>query len=151
MALTRADLAQAVFISMIAAAGLVWSVGGAAEPSKREQIAVGSKVYAQHCASCHGDNLQGQPNWRKQLSSGKLPAPPHDETGHTWHHPDWQLFEMTKSGRNPFAVANRKTDMPAFAAVLTDEEIWAVLEFIKSRWPEKIRLRQAEFTRKLKQ
>ena len=140
-----------IFISTIAAAGLVWSVSGAAEPSKRERIAVGRNMYAQHCASCHGDDLQGQPNWRKRLSSGKLRAPPHDETGHTWHHPDWQLFEMTKSGRNPIAVANRKTDMPAFAAVLTDEEIWAVLEFIKSRWPEKIRSRQAEFTRKLKQ
>lgn len=137
------------FAVMLAAVGLLWSAGSEAGSSQTEQVAVGRNVYEQSCASCHGDNLQGQPNWRQRLASRRLPAPPHDETGHTWHHPDWQLFEMTKSGRNPIAPANAKTDMPAFASILSDEEIWAVLEFIKSRWPEKIRRRQAEFTRNL--
>ena len=136
------------FAVALAAASLFWSAGSEAGSSKT-QGALGKKLYAQHCASCHGDNLQGQPNWRRRLPNGKLPAPPHDETGHTWHHPDWQLFEMTKSGRNPFAPANIKTDMPAFTGTLSDQEIRAVLEFIKSRWPEKISRRQAEITRNL--
>jgi mono/diheme cytochrome c family protein len=37
--------------------------------------------------------------------------------------------------------------MPAFGQTLSDEKIWAVLAFIKSRWPEETRARQAEITR----
>ena len=114
--------------------------------SETGRVARGGEAYAQHCGSCHGEKLEGQPDWRKRLPNGRLPAPPHDETGHTWHHPDWQLFDMTKTGRNPTAFVHTETDMPAFANVLTDEEIWAVLEFIKSTWPEKIRRRQADIT-----
>lgn len=33
--------------------------------------------------------------------------------------------------------------MPAFKGRLADEEIWAVLAYIKSRWPEEIRRKQA--------
>ena len=70
-------------------------------------------------------------------------------TGHTWHHPDWQLFEITKSGRNPIAPAGTKTDLPAFEDALTDVEMWAVWDFIKSLWPERIRERQANITRNM--
>src|SRR4051812_48817691 len=48
----------------------------------------GKIVYAQHCASCHGANLEGQPDWQHRMPNGRWPAPPHDATGHTWHHPD---------------------------------------------------------------
>ena len=34
--------------------------------------------------------------------------------------------------------------MPAFEGILHDEEIAAVLSFIKSRWPERIRQRHDE-------
>jgi mono/diheme cytochrome c family protein len=37
--------------------------------------------------------------------------------------------------------------MPAFAGTLTDEEIWAVLAYIKSAWPEEIRKAQAAVNR----
>jgi mono/diheme cytochrome c family protein len=40
--------------------------------------------------------------------------------------------------------------MPAFGNVLTDAEIWAVLAYIKSRWPTEIRERQAEISRRAK-
>jgi mono/diheme cytochrome c family protein len=60
-------------------------------------VARGKVVYKEHCASCHGANLEGQPNWRHRLPNGRMPAPPHDPTGHTWHHSDKQLFEMTNS------------------------------------------------------
>ena len=144
---SQATLGANVLAVTLAAVGLFWSVDGGADQSETELAAVGSTVYVEHCASCHGDNLQGQPNWRNRLPSGQMPAPAHDETGHTWHHPDWQLFEITKSGRNPVAPANTKTDMPAFEDALTDAEVWAVLDFIKSRWPENIRERQADITR----
>ena len=45
----------------------------------------GFNNYQEYCASCHGVNLEGQANWRSRNQDGTLPAPPHDETGHTWH------------------------------------------------------------------
>jgi mono/diheme cytochrome c family protein len=92
-------------------------------------------VYAQHCAACHGAKLEGQPDWRKPLPNGRMPAPPHDESGHTWHHPDHVLFGITRIGLvAPYAPARYQSDMPAFADKLSDDEIWAVLAYIKSHW-----------------
>ena len=107
-----------------------------ADPANAVQTALGQTVYARHCASCHGAKLEGQPNWRARLPSGRLPAPPHDATGHTWHHPDELLFGITKFGPVPgrFAPPGYQSDMPPFEGVLTDEEIWAVLAYIKSKW-----------------
>lgn len=101
-------------------------------------VSAGQFVYNSNCASCHGAALEGQPNWQKRSSTGYLPAPPHDETGHTWHHPDQMLFEYTKYGVQKFAGADYKSSMPAYEGSLTDEEIWNVLAFIKSQWPEEI-------------
>jgi mono/diheme cytochrome c family protein len=108
-------------------------------------LALGQKLYAQHCASCHGANLEGQPNWQKRLPSGKMPAPPHDESGHTWHHPDEVLFGITKHGLvPPYAPPGYPSDMPAFAGKLSDEEIRAVLAFIASHWSADVRRMRAE-------
>jgi mono/diheme cytochrome c family protein len=99
------------------------------------KVALGAKVYAQHCAACHGAKLEGQPNWRARLPNGRLPAPPHDESGHTWHHPDHVLFAITKNGLvPPYAPKDYESDMPAFAGKLSDQEIWAVLAYLKSHW-----------------
>jgi len=107
------------------------------------QVALGSSVYAARCAQCHGANLEGQPDWQQRLANGRLPAPPHDASGHTWHHPDEILFGITKNGMTPYAPAGYQSDMPAFAGVLTDDEIAAALAYIKSRWPADVRARQA--------
>jgi peroxiredoxin/mono/diheme cytochrome c family protein len=111
-----------------------------ADPANAEQVQVGQAVYAQHCAVCHGAHLEGQPNWKQPLPTGGLPAPPHDETGHTWHHADALLFKIVKlGGQSGVADPNFKSNMPAFQNVLSNAEIWAVLAFIKSRWPPTIR------------
>lgn len=113
-----------------------------------KQVAAGQAIYAQHCASCHGGNLEGQPNWRQRLPNGRLPAPPHDASGHTWHHPDALLFAITKHGLvPPHAPAGYASDMPAFAGVLSDEEIRAVLAYIQSRWPKQVIDARAEMAR----
>jgi mono/diheme cytochrome c family protein len=103
------------------------------------------------CARCHGANLEGQPNWRLPLANGRLPAPPHDASGHTWHHPDSVLFGITKQGLGSFAPAGYQSDMPAFASVLTVAEIAAALAYIKSRWPADIRQRQARMSQQSQQ
>ncbi len=108
----------------------------------------GKKIYMEHCASCHGEKLEGQPNWRSRKPDGKLPAPPHDEHGHTWHHSDEQLFQITKLGTEAIVGNDYKSDMPGFKDALSDKEIRLVLDFIKSTWPERIRKIQARRNRK---
>jgi mono/diheme cytochrome c family protein len=108
-------------------------------------LAEGKRLYDLHCASCHGLKLEGQPNWQKRMASRKLPAPPHDESGHTWHHPDEVLFGITKHGLvPPYAPPGYPSDMPAFAGTLSDAEINAVLAYIKSHWksPDLLRARE---------
>ena len=99
----------------------------------------GKKVYANNCASCHGINLEGQKNWMSRLPDGLMPAPPHDETGHTWHHPDSYLFMVTKYGIEEFIKEKYPNNMPVYKDILSDEEIIAVLSYIKSTWPSKIK------------
>ena len=113
------------------------------DPEDKTQVALGQGVYGAQCARCHGSNLEGQPNWQDRLANGRLPAPPHDASGHTWHHPDAQLFDITKHGLAPYAPAGYQSDMPAFDGTLSDDQIEAVLAYIKSRWPADIRGRQA--------
>jgi mono/diheme cytochrome c family protein len=113
-----------------------------------KQVAAGAALYAQHCASCHGANLEGQPNWRRRLPNGRLPAPPHDASGHTWHHADALLIGIVKNGLvPPYAPAGYMSDMPAFAGVLRDDQIRAVLAYIQSRWPEQVIEARAEMLR----
>ncbi|NOZ55021.1 MAG: cytochrome c [Gammaproteobacteria bacterium] len=115
-----------------------------ANPANTTQVQQGKKIYGRFCALCHGRNLEGQANWRIRKPDGKLPAPPHDETGHTWHHPDQVLFDITKFGLvPPNAPENYQTDMPAWKETLSDADIWAVLAYIKSRWPpESLRIQR---------
>lgn len=119
-----------------------------ANPDDVQQVARGKPVYANHCAACHGVRLEGQPDWRNKLPSGRMPAPPHDATGHTWHHPDPVLFGITKHGLIPgkYAPPGYQSDMPAYGGTLSDEDIWAVLAYIKSSWPQEIRETQHKMT-----
>ncbi len=107
-------------------------------PNDARLVGMGETIYGRECASCHGANLEGQPNWRQRNASGRLPAPPHDATGHTWHHPDAVLFQLTKFGPAALVGGGYQSDMPGYEGQLTDDEIRAVLSYIKSRWPEEI-------------
>lgn len=150
MAYAPSRLMQVVLIGLLLAVlGVVglwawWSWGGTGSPLRADagdaqMVALGRQVYADQCASCHGPTLAGESDWRTRNPDGTLPAPPHDETGHTWHHPDQQLFDITKYGVERFAPAGYQSNMPAFEDILSDREIWAVLAFIKARWPEETR------------
>lgn len=110
-------------------------------PDDRRIVERGRYVYDLSCAQCHGANLEGQANWRQRGADGLLPAPPHDETGHTWHHTDQVLFDLTKYGMQRFAGLDYRSAMPAYRGVLSDEEIIAAMSYIKSRWPDSIRRR----------
>jgi mono/diheme cytochrome c family protein len=141
-----AGAAAVVVVAVAAAIWEPWRMQDSADADNPRLVADGRAVYAEHCASCHGKNLEGQPSWRERLPNGRLPAPPHDANGHTWHHPDRQLFEITKNGVAGM-VPGYQSDMPAFASSLSDEQIWAVLAFIKSRWLDDIRQGQQRLNR----
>jgi mono/diheme cytochrome c family protein len=131
-------------------AGAIWWLAGSAtriDPGDARQVAAGEAVYRAQCASCHGANLEGQPDWRTPLPTGRLPAPPHDESGHTWHHPDDVLVRIIVEGPAFYATLGVETDMPAFGEKLGYRDIAAVLAYIKSRWPADIRNRQARASR----
>jgi len=119
------------------------------DPRDQSRVALGRSLYVGHCAACHGIKLEGQANWRERRPDGRLPAPPHDESGHTWHHPDAVLFDMTRNGMVPGRTAPEgyESDMPAYAGILSDEEIIAVLAYIKSTWGPDILALQREVNR----
>lgn len=110
--------------------------------SSAEVIEQGRQIYADQCASCHGAQLEGQPDWKTPLPSGRLPAPPHDAGGHTWHHTDDILFRIVREGTAAIVGGGYESDMPGFADLLSDAEIRAVLAYIKSTWPERERTYQ---------
>ncbi|TNF21209.1 MAG: cytochrome c [Rhodobacteraceae bacterium] len=145
----KALLLSAVLLAS-AAVGAWRMTQAGAEPNaapERADLAEGETLYQGSCASCHGADLEGQPDWRSPGPDGALPAPPHDETGHTWHHPDSVLFEYTKLGGKA-ALAAQGIDfasgMPGFGDQLTDAQIRNILAYIKSTWPDRLRRSQAE-------
>jgi mono/diheme cytochrome c family protein len=132
-------------VMFAALAVMVWRAGTADAPSGQmlrwqdpEVVAQGAAIYAAECAACHGADLEGQPDWQVRLPDGRLPAPPHDETGHTWHHPDEMLFAITKHGTEALIGGDYRSDMIGFGDRLSDAEIVAALSYIKSTWPEEI-------------
>ena len=121
---------------------------------KHNDVAVvdlGQVVYAENCASCHGVALEGQANWRQRDADGYLPAPPHDETGHTWHHPDSYLFLMTKYGIEEMIGKTYPNNMPAYRDKLSDEEILATLSYIKSTWSSRIQRQHNQINARAKE
>lgn len=109
----------------------------------------GGALYIDHCAACHGANLEGAPNWQSRGPDGRFPAPPHDETGHTWHHGDAMLFDYTRRGGQAFLDdlgVEFESGMPGFGESLSDAEIEAILAYIRSTWPERMREFQAART-----
>ena len=108
----------------------------------QSDVLMGERLYQENCASCHGANLEGQSDWRTRLPNGRLPAPPHDASGHTWHHPDRVLLDIVKRGPAAIVGNGYESDMPGYEDVLTDDEITAIIDYIKSTWPNRIRASQ---------
>ncbi|WP_298861714.1 hypothetical protein [uncultured Sulfitobacter sp.] len=77
----------------------------------------------------------------------QFPAPWHDVSCQTWHHDNTMLFEYTKQGRQAalaaMGVTGFNSGMPAFDGKILDDEIWDILAYIRSIWPERERDVQA--------
>lgn len=138
-------------VVVVAGGGLAWIGAGGRLPFVggdvyAPDLARGGAVYAQACASCHGVKLKGQPDWRTPGPNGRLPAPPHDESGHTWHHPDRVLLDITMRGTAAVVGGGYESDMPGFSDMYSEEELRDVLAWIKAQWPERERTYQAQVT-----
>jgi mono/diheme cytochrome c family protein len=118
----------------------------AESPFDPAEIAEGKRVYDIYCAACHGANLEGEAEWKLPNPDGSFRAPPHDASGHTWHHSDGLLTEIIKQGGARIPPNLGASNMPAYEGVLTDAEIAAVLTYFKSSWPPEIQEIQAEMT-----
>ena len=104
-------------------------------------LARGHALYLRECAACHGAQGEGQPDWRVTRPDGSLPAPPHDSSGHTWHHADAELIEIiTKGG----IVYFPESQMPGYEDRLSPEEIVLILDWIKTLWGSQEHAAQAD-------
>ena len=116
------------------------------KPLDPNAVRQGQQLYAANCASCHGANGAGVADWQKAGPDGAFPPPPHDSTGHTWHHADGLLFRIIQQGCRLYQTGTTPCNMPAFGGVLDDVEIRAVIEFMKTWWGPREREFQAAVT-----
>lgn len=124
-------LSGSIILSAACTGSTVDSEDGAIEDSAPLGIGDGRRLYEEFCSACHGPEGQGQPDWKIPDEKGLRPAPPHDATGHTWHHPDPLLLDIIANG-----IEFGPSNMPAFRTTLTEEEQRAVLAFIKTWWEQ---------------
>lgn len=103
-----------------------------------EAVARGAQTYAETCATCHGAALQGEADWQTRGADGYLPAPPHDEEGHTWHHPDHVLLDLVRRGTAAVVGQGYLSRMPGYEGILSEQEMREVLAYIKSTWPARV-------------
>ncbi len=94
-------------------------------------VARGAVLFRANCASCHGGEAEGHPNWRRPGADGRYPPPPLNGSGHAWHHPSAMLRQVVKYG-SPGGRGN----MPAWQDRLGDVQIGDIIAWMQSRWPD---------------
>jgi mono/diheme cytochrome c family protein len=111
----------AVTFVVAVAALLAGLVAAAQVPSTPESRAVGQQLYVRHCASCHGRTAEGGPG------NDLIPAAP-SLVGDQWDHgsTDKAIFDNIKNGVAP------DFNMVPFKEKLTDDEIWNVVNYLRS-------------------
>lgn len=112
-----------------------------ANPADAAQVALGQRLYVTRCASCHGAALAGEPDWPQRRANGTMPATPLSAAGPTWQRDDGWIFTTIKAGGQATAPPGTTSAMPPFGN-LTNGQIWAIIAYIKSTWPEHIRAQQ---------
>ncbi len=137
--------ALAILGVVLALAAGVWALLGPGFGNQK-QVARGAILYANNCASCHGAALEGQADWQIANDDGSMPAPPHNEDGHTWHHSDRLLFDYVKLGGDELFgdTAGFISGMPGFADTLSDQDILDILAYFRTFWSERAQQYQQE-------
>ncbi len=113
--------------ALAAVALLLWSqspeaVATAENPvsASAASLAEGSEIYATNCARCHGAEYQGD-----GPDAGTLPTRPVDLVLHFPQHSDGQHYAVIANGRPA-------SGMPAWEGLLTEEQIWHVINYLRT-------------------
>lgn len=96
-----------------------------------DQVTLGQKIFKQKCAKCHGENAEGEPDWRRVDENGDFPPPPLNGDAYAWHYSLDELRQQIQIGSDM-----NVGDMPAFQKKLSAAEIDAVIAFFQSKWPD---------------
>lgn len=91
-------------------------------PRTVESIAIGARVYANNCATCHGIDARGG-----GPLSATTPVPPPPLSG-----PGSHLGDHTDGDLHYWIANGLPGGMPAWAGTLTDDEIWHVINHLRS-------------------
>ncbi|MFQ5759373.1 MAG: c-type cytochrome [Acidiferrobacterales bacterium] len=106
-------------------------------PAARERdfakVMRGRKLFTQNCASCHGSQAEGTPQWSTPGTDGRYPPPPLNGTAHTWHHPTPVLKRTIREGT--IAIGGK---MPPWGGKLSDKDMEAIIAWFQSLWPDEI-------------
>lgn len=117
------ERAGKIATTVVVAAAVALAGCGRGESSDLDaQQARGAELYQLHCVTCHGGAEGGE--------ISDIP-PRHNAQGHTWHHADCDLVDIVRDGQ---PQRPGYPEMPAFSEQLSDEEIRAIIEHLKTWW-----------------
>lgn len=90
-------------------------------PASNESISNGAAIFSQSCAACHGDTGKGD-----GLGAAALNPKPADlHAAHVQGNSDGVMFWIISHGREG-------TAMPAWNAILSEEQRWDVVNFLRT-------------------
>jgi mono/diheme cytochrome c family protein len=90
-------------------------------PATAENIAAGKEAFSHYCVACHG--MDGQ-NTGVPFAGGMSPPVPSLSSSEVQSYTDGQLRWVIDNGLEP-------SGMPASKGILSDEEIWSTILFIR--------------------
>jgi S-disulfanyl-L-cysteine oxidoreductase SoxD len=90
-------------------------------PFTPENLAEGKEAFGHYCIACHG--LDGQ-NTGVPFANGMSPPPPSLASMEVQNYADGQLKWVIDNGISP-------SGMPASKGILSDEEIWSIVLFLR--------------------
>lgn len=95
-------------------------------PGRGEQVRVGGQIYARHCLSCHGERGEGVLGAYPALAGNR--AVLMGDTGNL-------VRVVLGGGYGPSTESHpRPHGMPPFRLVLRDDEVAAVLSYVRQAW-----------------
>ena len=111
----------------------------------KPQVERGAQLYGANCQRCHGGATAVQ-------MVGI--APPHNANGHTWHHSDcdFKTFvligfsETEEMRRQEMGIPKEAPRMPSFKDALSEQDVDAIMGYIKTWWTPEQREVQAKVT-----
>jgi len=102
-------------------------------PAGPDVIAAGQRIYVQSCAICHGPDGRGHTD----IGRGMYPPAMDLNSPHVQHWKDADLFWIIQNGV-------RLTGMPSWKSVLSDEDTWKLVTFMRALPQASLQAAQAE-------